>query len=87
MNTETDYTGMRQVKPQDGNSVSWVAIYGRFVTEKETSVAATDGVGTKDFCRYVVDITNYIHSYWRQRRKNEPKINFFVKLCKQVIAE
>ena len=34
------------------------------VTDKGIIVAVTGGSGTKDFCKYVVDITYYSPLYW-----------------------
>ena len=45
---------------------------------KETSVAVTDGVGTKDLNKYVVaHITNNIYSFGRFWWQNEPKMKVF----------
>ena len=75
---ETNYIGTNQARLLQGNLDFKVATYGRFVMEKETSVAATDGVGTKDSNRYVVVyIINYIHSSWRFWWQNEPKMKVF----------
>lgn len=48
MNTAIDYTGMNQARLRQESLASLVVTYERFVTVKEISVAATDGVGTKD---------------------------------------
>ena len=45
-----------------------------FVTDKGIIVAATGGVGTKDFCRYVVDIVYFCIVSWI--RKEYKAVNY-----------
>ena len=73
----TDFIGTNQARLRQGNLDFKVATYERFAMEKETSVVGTDGVGTKDFCRYVVDIAYYIYSFGRFWWQNEPKMKVF----------
>ena len=76
-NTATDCTGTNQAKLRQENSDFTGGIYERFVTDKGISVVATDGVGTKDLNRYVVDIAYYIYSFGRFWWQNEPKMKVF----------
>ena len=48
--------------------------------EKETSVAATDGVGTKDFCKYVVVFTCYSSLPWFWKEYKAVNVKVYLKL-------
>jgi len=68
---------MSQARLRQGNLDFKVATYGRYVTDKETSVAVSVGDGTKDLNRYVVvylAYRSYLSWFWKERKAVNVKV-------------